>query len=197
MLFIQPTCGSIFRLTTTVNMLQWRIKTKLHRPTSRVNTFIIGKQIIVKLLTIMSIASTTIMIKKALSLSTSFLAFESEVFIVCMCCTIGMDFRPQESLQKSFGCDIKNGIRKRTGNETSYRIHTHFRRTLFLQILRGSWPLRKYIRINWNKVTKSPLSFLDVFPDPVCWPTLSSGCHFSAVQALIYIFKSLSNDFLE
>ena len=60
--FAQPTCGSIFRLTSTVNMLQWRLKTKLHRPTSRINRFIIGKLTIMKLSAIVSIASATIMI---------------------------------------------------------------------------------------------------------------------------------------
>ena len=74
LLVVQPTCGSIFRLTTTVNMLQWRLKTELHRPTSRIYRFIIGKQTIVKLSTLMSMASATIMIvKKALSLSTKLL----------------------------------------------------------------------------------------------------------------------------
>ena len=72
MLFVQTTCGSIFRLTASVNMLQWSLKNELHRPTSRINRFNIGKQTIVKLSTIVSIASTTIVIvKKALSLSTS------------------------------------------------------------------------------------------------------------------------------
>ena len=45
-----------------VNMLQWRLKAELHRPTSRINRFIIGKQAIVKLSTIVSIASATIVI---------------------------------------------------------------------------------------------------------------------------------------
>ena len=62
--FVQTTCGSIFRLTTTVNMLNWRLKTELHRPNSRINSFIIGIQTIVKLLTIVSIASATIVILK-------------------------------------------------------------------------------------------------------------------------------------
>ena len=64
MLFVQPTCGSIFRLTTSMNMLEWRVKTELHRPTSRINRLIIGKQTIVKLSTIVSIASATIVIVK-------------------------------------------------------------------------------------------------------------------------------------
>ena len=51
-LFAQPTCGSIFRLTTTVNMLQWRVKANHYR----LNRFIIGKQTIVKLSTIVNIA---------------------------------------------------------------------------------------------------------------------------------------------
>ena len=69
MLFTQPTCGLIFRLTTTVNMLQWRLKTELHRPTTIELTDSLLEN---KLSTIVSIASATIVIvKKALSLSTS------------------------------------------------------------------------------------------------------------------------------
>ena len=64
MLFAQPTCGSIFTLTTSMNMLQWRLKTELHRPTSRINRLIIGKQTIMKLSTIVSIALATIVIVK-------------------------------------------------------------------------------------------------------------------------------------
>ena len=36
-----------------MNMLQWRLKTELHRPNSRINRFIVGKLTIVKLSTIM------------------------------------------------------------------------------------------------------------------------------------------------
>ena len=72
MLFVQPSCDLIFRLTTSMNMLQWRLKTELHMQTSRINRFIIEKQTIVKPLTIVNIASATIVIvKKALLLSTS------------------------------------------------------------------------------------------------------------------------------
>ena len=68
-----PTCGSIFRLITTVNMLQQRLKIMLHRSTSRINRFSTDNQTIVKLSTIVNIASATIVIvKKALSLSTSY-----------------------------------------------------------------------------------------------------------------------------
>ena len=50
-------------------MLQWRLKRLANH--YKMNRFIIGKQTIVKLLTIVSIASATIVIvKKALSLST-------------------------------------------------------------------------------------------------------------------------------
>ena len=56
-------------LTTSMNMLQWRIKTELYY---RINRFIIGKQTIVKQSTIVNIALATIVIvKNALSLSTS------------------------------------------------------------------------------------------------------------------------------
>ena len=63
MLLVQPTCDLIFRLTTTMNMLQWRLKTELHRPTSRINRFI-TEQTIMKLSTIVNIASATIVIVK-------------------------------------------------------------------------------------------------------------------------------------
>ena len=61
-----------FQATTSMNMLHWRRKTELHRSSSRINSFSIGKQTIVKLSTIIRIASATIVIiKKALSLSTN------------------------------------------------------------------------------------------------------------------------------
>ena len=47
------------------------IQTELHRSTSTINRFIIRKQAIAKLSTIMSIASATIDSKKALLLSTT------------------------------------------------------------------------------------------------------------------------------